>query len=80
VTSREFGKGGSTPLTRTNERRLTARREPHRPARRCLKLNLKQQRQRSFSFRGAKWWGAASLCNAMWKAYIMSAVQGAYEK
>jgi len=49
--------GGSTPLTRTNERRLTARREPHRPARRCLKLNLKQQRQRSFSFRGAKWWG-----------------------
>lgn len=36
---------GPTPLTRTNERRLTARRERHRPARRCLKLNLRQQRQ-----------------------------------
>lgn len=70
---------GPTPLTRTNERRLTARRERHRPARRCLKLNLRQQRQKRVGV-SREIFGTASLCNAMWKAYIMSAVWWAYEK
>lgn len=60
---------GPTPLTRTNERRLTARRERHRPARRCLKLNLRQQRQKrggegkGWSFEGNFWYCVIMQCH-----------------